>query len=226
MPRNDPALDLSVGRVSAPASVAHVLVESDGGTLGIAEIEIEDRQAELPREALDLAHNPAAQSATARPGRDKGAGQGSGEGLRFIVARRPAQLRRAGNDAVEPADDEPALGDEQHALPIILEHLPRRRLQPAKPATLGNGALGGLAEIVEIRAGKLGQPIDRDCSGSSHVAHGRQRKKFPINRSPDSWLFSGWNWVPATLFRPTTAVNGPPYSVVAMRSAASWRRKW
>ena len=108
MPGDDPALDLCINWVGAPASVAHVLVESDSGTLSIAEIEIEDRQAELSREVLDLTHNPAAQAATTRPGRDKGAGQGSGEGLRFIVARRPAQLRRAGNDAVEPADDEPA----------------------------------------------------------------------------------------------------------------------
>ena len=150
MPRYDPAIDLRVNRVRAPAPVAQILVKPDRRALGIAKVEIEDRQADLPGELLDLAHDVAAKSAAARPRRDKGAGQGSGKGLRLVVARRPAQLRRAGDDAVEPADDEPALGDEQHALPIILEHLPRRRLQPAEPAAFGNGALGGLAEVVEI----------------------------------------------------------------------------
>src|SRR5438128_3189559 len=210
MPRHDPALDLCVNRVGAPAPITQALVEPDGRTLGVAKIEVENRQAELSGQLLDLAHDAAAEPAAARPRRNKGAGQGPGEGLRLVVARRPAQLRRAGDDAVEPADDEPALGDEQHAFPIILEHLSRRRLQPAKPAALGDRALGGLAEVVEVGAREFGQSIDRDGSGSSHIAHGRQRKKFLISRSPASWLFSGWNWVPATLARPITAASGPP----------------
>ena len=128
MPRDDPAFDLRIDGMDAPADVAQALVEPDRGTLGVAQIEVQDRQTDLSGEALDLQHDAATDAAAARPGRDKGAGQGSGEGLRLIVARRPAELRRAGDDAVEPTDDEPALGNQQHAFPIILQHLPRRRL--------------------------------------------------------------------------------------------------
>jgi hypothetical protein len=28
--------------------------------------------------------------------------------------------------------------------------------------------------------------------------------------SPNRWLFSGWNWVPTAVSRPTIAVTGPP----------------
>lgn len=39
---------------------------------------------------------------------------------------------------------------------------------------------------------------------------GFQRRKFAIRRRPTAWDFSGWNWVPTILSRPTTAVTGPP----------------
>src|SRR5689334_8453574 len=124
MPSYDPAVDLRVSRVRAPAPVPKILVEPDRRALGFAQIEIEDREAEFPSELLDLADDAATEPAAARPWRDKGAGQGPGEGLRLVVARRPAQLRRSGDDAVEPADNEPALGNQQHAFPIIFQHLP------------------------------------------------------------------------------------------------------
>src|SRR5215471_6199480 len=207
MPRHDPALDLRVDRVCAPPPVPQILIKADRRALGIAQVEIEDRQAEFPGETLDFAHYAAAETASARPGSDEGAGQGSRERLRLVVARCPAELRRAGDDTVEPADDEPALGNEQHALPVIFQYLPRRWPQPTKAAALSDGTLGSLAEIVEIGARELGQPIEGDGPGSLQIVHGRQRRKFPINRSPASWLFSGWNCVPARLSFPMTAAR-------------------
>ena len=40
--------------------------------------------------------------------------------------------------------------------------------------------------------------------------HGVHLRKFAISFSPSRWLFSGWNWVPTTVSRPTIAVTGPP----------------
>ncbi len=40
--------------------------------------------------------------------------------------------------------------------------------------------------------------------------HGVHLIKLRIRVSPRVWLFSGWNWVPATLSRATMAVTGPP----------------
>ena len=211
MARHDPALDPRIDGVGAPAAIAEALIEPDRRQLGVAQVEIENRQPQFPREPLDLAHDGPAQTVAARPGRHERAGHGAGKSLRLVVARGAAQLRRAGDDPVEAADHQPALGDQQHALPIIFEDLTRRRLEPAEPATLGNGALGRLAEIVEIVAGIAGKPLDRDRRrGVRPAAHGRHRRKLPISRSPACWLFSGWNWVPARLSRPMIAASGPP----------------
>ena len=160
--RHDPVFDPGIDGMGAPAGVAQALVESDRGPLRVAKIEVENRQTELTGKVLDLEHDATADAAAARPGRDECTRHGAGEGLRLIVARRPAELRRAGDDAVETAGNEPAVGNEQHALPIILQHLPRRRLQPAEPAALGDGTLRRLAEIVEIGSRIPGHPFDRD----------------------------------------------------------------
>ena len=40
--------------------------------------------------------------------------------------------------------------------------------------------------------------------------HGFHCRKFAISLSPSLWLFSGWNWVPTAVSRPTIAVTGPP----------------
>ena len=40
--------------------------------------------------------------------------------------------------------------------------------------------------------------------------HGRHLKKLEISRRPIVWLFSGWNWTPTTVSRPTMAVKAPP----------------
>ena len=40
--------------------------------------------------------------------------------------------------------------------------------------------------------------------------HGRHLRKLAMSLRPRAWLFSGWNWVPTRLSRPTMAVTGPP----------------
>ena len=40
--------------------------------------------------------------------------------------------------------------------------------------------------------------------------HGAHCRKLAISANPSRWLFSGWNWVPAKVSRPTIAVIGPP----------------
>src|SRR5262249_8054175 len=87
---------------------------------------------------------------------------------------RGARLSCAGKDSVEPADHQPAFGNEQHSLPIIFEHLPGWWLQPTETTTLGDGALGRLAKIVEIGSRIFGQPIDGDRPGNSRLTHGHQ----------------------------------------------------
>jgi hypothetical protein len=54
-----------------------------------------------------------------------------------------------------------------------------------------------------LRGGR--RQVLRKCGG-----HGAQRRKFPIRRRPAAWDFSGWNWVPRMLSRPTMAVISPP----------------
>ena len=189
---HDPAVDPRIDRVGAPAAIAEAFIKRNRRALGVAQIEVEHRQPQFAGKTLDLDDDAAAETVAARPGRDEGAGENPGEGLRLVVARRPAQLRRAGDDPVETADHEPALGHQEHALPVILQHLARRRLEPAEPAALGDGALGRLAQIVELVARIAGQPLDRDRRiGALPAAHGRHPRKLPIMRSPASWLFSG-----------------------------------
>src|ERR1700744_3506959 len=91
-------IDARIGRMRAPTAVIQALIEADRRALRIAQVEVEDRDAELAREKLDLVHDAVAEPVPARPGCHKGAGQGAGKGLRLVVARRAAELRRAGDD--------------------------------------------------------------------------------------------------------------------------------
>src|SRR5205823_4594790 len=70
MSGNDPPFDLGVARVGAPAAIAEALVEPDRGLLGIAQIEVQDGEAEVARLALELADEFLADAAAAPPGRD------------------------------------------------------------------------------------------------------------------------------------------------------------
>src|SRR4051794_3991933 len=131
MPRHDAPLDLGIARVRAPAAIAEALVEPDRGALRVAQIQVQHDQTQLARQHLDLGDNGVADAAAARPRRDKSGGDGAGESLRLVAARRPRELHRSGDDAVEPPGDELSLGDQQYALPVVLQHLPRRHLDPA-----------------------------------------------------------------------------------------------
>ncbi len=45
---------------------------------------------------------------------------------------------------------------------------------------------------------------------ASEQGQGAQVRKLAIIRRPVCWLFSGWNWKPSMVSRPTTAVTGWP----------------
>ena len=211
MARNDAVFDPRIDRMGAPAPIAEAFIQPDRRLLGIAQIEVQHGKPQFAGEPFDFQHDVAAETMAARPRRHKGAGQCPGKGLGLVVARRAAQLRRPGDDAVEAADHHPTLRDQQHALPIVFENLARRRLEPAKPAALDNRTLGRLAQIIEIGARILGQPFDIDPGPDIlPVAHGFHRRKLPISCNPAAWLFSGWNCVPARLSCPMTAAIGAP----------------
>src|SRR6266704_3082760 len=110
MPRDDAPLDLGIARVDPPALVAEAFVEPDRGALGVAQVEVEDRETELAGQPLEIDEDAAPDPAAARPGRDEEGADRAGEGLRLVVARRARQLHRAGDNPVEPADDEAPLG--------------------------------------------------------------------------------------------------------------------
>ncbi|MDT4878969.1 hypothetical protein FQZ97_1146070 [compost metagenome] len=70
---------------------------------------------------------------------------------------------------------------------------------------------GGLVHVAQLEANAL-TVLEIDGGEKDHGVH---LKKFSISCRPSAWLFSGWNWVPKILSRPTQAVTVPPYSVVA-----------
>src|SRR4051812_6897183 len=109
MPRHDAALDHGIARVRTPAAIAETFVEPDRGALRVAQIEVQHDQPQLARQRLDFAYDRMTDAAPARPRRDKSRGHGAGERLRLVVARRPRELHRPGDDAVEPSDDDLAL---------------------------------------------------------------------------------------------------------------------
>lgn len=49
-----------------------------------------------------------------------------------------------------------------------------------------------------------------EAYGARTLSQGVQDRKLAMMRRPVAWLFSGWNWVPTMLSRPTTAVTGSP----------------
>ena len=126
------------------------------------------------------------------------------ESARLLVRRRLDELRRAGDGAVQAGDEKLALGDHEHAAPIGLETVARRRLEPAEAAAVEDRGLGGVAQVFEIGAAKFGDAFD------GGRGHGVQRRKLAISLSPAAWLFSGWNCTPARLSRATAAVTGSP----------------
>src|SRR5258708_6293346 len=231
MTGNDAAADPCIGRVGPPARVARRLVEPAVRPLGVPDVEIEDGDAGLARRLLDGANEATAEAVAARPRRDEGAGGLGAEGLRLVVAGRADELRRAGDHAVEPGDEEGAAGHQQEAAPVFLQRLALRPLDPAETAAFVDSRFGGVAEILKIARREAFELLDRDAhrqvravsaaaaaagaptrapTGAPTGAHGRQRRKLPIIARPAAWLFSGWNWAPTRLSRATKAVRSPP----------------
>ena len=64
----------------------------------------------------------------------------------------------------------------------------------------------GLIHVAEFQAHALAV-LEVDSGEKDHGVHPR---KFSISFKPSAWLFSGWNWVPNILSRPTQAVSAPP----------------
>ena len=62
---------------------------------------------------------------------------------------------------------------------------------------------GGLIHVAQLQAHALA--VLQVDGGKQD--HGRHLRKLARRVSPSAWLFSGWNWVPARLSRPTIAVT-------------------
>ena len=65
---------------------------------------------------------------------------------------------------------------------------------------------GHLIHVAELEADALAV-LQIDCGKKDHGFHLR---KLRIRARPSVWLFSGWNWVPTMLSRPTMAVTAMP----------------
>ena len=86
-----------------------------------------------------------------------------------------------------------------------------------QPPEAGGSEGARLVPRVAVEGGRLGHValhqadaftvLEVDGRKQDHGAHSR---KLAISLRPRRWLFSGWNWVPATLPRATIAVTGPP----------------
>ncbi len=69
------------------------------------------------------------------------------------------------------------------------------------------GAVGRPAEGVGLHRADLSRP---EPGAREVTRHGAQARKLAMSLRPVAWLFSGWNWVPTMVSRPTMAVIGPP----------------
>ena len=76
------------------------------------------------------------------------------------------------------------------------------------------GAIKGHGLVAQAEKGILVAPGYGVAPGGDDpfrlVHQGVHPRKFSMSARPSDWLFSGWNWVPKMLSRPTMAVIGPP----------------
>ena len=94
--------------------------------------------------------------------------------------------------------------------PVGFEHVPGRRPQPAEPAAGLDRVIRDDTQVVQVSGAQGLDPLDPDCRWCIIHDQGCQRRKLARIRRPADWLFSGWNWVPTMVSRPTAAVTGPP----------------
>ena len=136
--------------------------------------------------------------------------------------------RESGNDEriVVTGDPEEVLRADRVVLPGVGAFADCRR---------GLDAVAGMVQALNTRVRRQGRPFLGICVGMQLMAergreyevtpglgwiagevdrrkenHGFHIRKLAMSLSPRRWLFSGWNWVPTTLSRPTIAVTGPP----------------
>ena len=65
---------------------------------------------------------------------------------------------------------------------------------------------GGLRHVAELQAHALAAlEVDRGVEDQ-----GDHFRKLARRARPSAWLFSGWNWVPTIVSRPTIAAIAPP----------------
>ena len=105
----------------------------------------------------------------------------------------------------------------------ILEALRLERLRLRRRIAVEHGRARHVAllephadAVLEVDGGEQDHdytPVrQRVCRGRTIA---RQTSRLPLQeigdqRKPRRWLFSGWNWVPTMVSRPTMAVTGPP----------------
>ena len=136
-------------------------------------------------------------NAFAEPGLDRGeVAYSAAELNRHFYARkdgldRVGIYRFAGEGPVEIDDVQ------------IFKTLPRENLRLRGRIRVEDGRLFHVASHEAHACAAL--EIDR-----RNEDHGCHRRKLAISASPSFWLFSGWNWVPIMLSRPTIATIGPP----------------
>ena len=142
------------------------------------------------------------------------------------VADAAAELERNGRrfeDALDRGDiDRPAgkgaveIDDMEILEALRLERLRLRRRIAVKDGRARHVALlePHADAVLEIDGGKEDHDSVLLCATRPAVSprahHGFHFRKLPISLRPSRWLFSGWNWVPTMVSRPTTAVTGPP----------------
>ena len=115
--------------------------------------------------------------------------------LQDAVDRRRVD-RLAGEGAVEIDDVQ------------ILEALALEGMRLRRRIAMKHGRARHVA-LLEAHAPAVLQ-VDRGKQDQTAHHHGFHLRKLAISRSPSRWLFSGWNWVPTMVSRPTMAVTGPP----------------
>src|SRR5262249_17424473 len=155
---------------------------------------------------------------------------------RRLHERRIANRRRADDHAVD-ALAEPGFHGRHVAYPAAQLHRARDRFQDALDRRgINRLAREGAVEVddvkileaLRLKALRLRGRIAIENRRARHVAlfqsnrdsvlevnggekdQGFHFRKLAIRCNPRRWLFSGWNWVPATVSRPTIAVTGPP----------------
>ena len=96
------------------------------------------------------------------------------ERLRLVVARRTHQVRRADDAAVQPGDEQLALGHQQHAAEIGLQRHRARRVHPAEAAAVDDRGVGRLAQRVQVVVGELGDALDQEL---------RRRRRVGVRRA-------------------------------------------